>query len=66
MGIKLELVDNDYVVRAKTNLTTNGADDLFRKFLKDINDELLPGETAYLAINGPHMNPVKFEISYFE
>ncbi len=66
MGIKLELVDNDYVVRAKTDISTNGTDDLFRKFLKNINDELLPGETAYLAINAPDMDPIKFEISYFE
>ncbi len=66
MGIKLELVDNDYVVRAKTDLAMNGTDDLLKEFLKNINDELLPGETAYLNIDGPDMEPVKFEISYSE
>ena len=66
MSIKLELVDNDYVVRAKTDLTRSGTGELFRKFLKNINEELLPGETAYLAIDGSDMDPVKFEISYSE
>ena len=66
MSIKLKLVDNDYVVRAKTDLTLNGTDDLFRDFLKSIREELLPGQTARLAIEGSNMAPMSFEISHFE
>jgi len=65
MSIKLKLVDNDYVVRLKTDLALNGTDDLFRNFIKSISEELVTGETAYLEIEGSNMDPMAFEISNF-
>lgn len=64
--IKIELVDTDHVIRAKTDLAQNGGDDTFRKFLKQISEELVPGQTGYLEIEGSSMNPITFEISPVE
>ena len=66
MSIKIELVDNDQGVRAKTDLAVNGNDDPFRKFLRQIKEELVPGQTAYLAIEGFDADPITFEITQFE
>ena len=63
MSIKLELVDNDYVVSAKTELALNSTEELLRDFLKSINEELLPGGTAHLVIEGSNMKPMSFDIS---
>ena len=62
MNIKISLIDNDYVVRAKTDLPNNQRDP-FRRFLKQISEELLPGQTAYLEIEGLKKNPITLEIS---
>lgn len=66
MSIRLELVDKDYVVRAKMDLALNGTGAVFSDFLKNIREELLPGQTARLAIEGSNMKPMTFEISNFE
>jgi hypothetical protein len=63
MNIKISLIDNDYVVRAKTYLVQNGPDDPFRKFVKQIKEELVTGQTAYLEIEDAQKDPVTFEIT---
>ena len=65
-NIKIELVDNDHVVRAKTDLGLNGNDDSFGKFVRQIKEELVPGETAFLEIEGSDMAPITLEISHVE
>ena len=65
-NIKIALVDNDYVVRAKTDLGLKGNDTKFRKFFKNISEELIPGKTAYLELEGFETDPITFEISKFE
>jgi len=66
MNLTIALIDNDHVVRAKTDLSEKGQDDLFRKFLRQIKEELVPGQTAYLEIEDSTSDPVTFEISQFE
>jgi hypothetical protein len=60
------LKDNDQVVRIKTDLSMNGHEDPFREFLQRINEEMIPGQTAYLEIEGLEKGPMKLEISHFE
>jgi hypothetical protein len=50
--MKIELVDNDHVVRAKTDLIHNGIDDSLGKFVRQIRKELVDGESAFLEIEG--------------
>ena len=66
MTLKLSLVDNDYVVCAKTDLPIPGKGSKFGEFLKDINEELITGKTAYLEIEGSEKESFRFEISKFE
>ena len=66
MNLTIALIDNDHVVRAKTDLSENGKDDLFRRFLQKIKEELVPGQTAYLEIEDSTADPITFEISQFE
>jgi len=47
-------------------LTLNAQDDPFRKFLQQIKEELLPGQTAYLEISDSKTDSITFEISQFE
>ena len=61
-SIKIQLVDNDYVVRAKTELVLNGIDDLLGKFVRQINEELIVGEMAFLEIEGSYMKSVTLEV----
>ena len=61
-SIKIQLVDNDYVVRAKTELVLNGIDDLLGKFVRQINEELIVGEMAFLEIEGADMKSVTLEV----
>jgi hypothetical protein len=66
MEIKMELVDNDHAVRAKTALAVNGEDHPFANFLRQVREELVAGQTAYLEIEGFNMDPITFEITQFE
>ena len=66
MNMKIALIDNDYVVQAKTDLALNGKDETFRNFLQEIKEELLPGQTAYLEFENSETDPITFEISLFE
>ena len=61
MSIKLKLIDNDYIVCADTDIEFEGGDNTFNKFLKQINEELIIGNTAYLEIDNN-----RFEISKIE
>ena len=62
-NIKVSLVDNDYVVRAKTDLSGNEENNTIIKFIQHLDEEFVPGETAYLEIEGFKKNPITFEIS---
>ena len=63
MNMKISLINNDYVVQAKTDLAQNGPDDLFRKFVQQIKEELVTGQTAYLEIEDAQKDPITFEIT---
>ena len=66
MTIKLTLFDNDHVVRAETDLVLKERDDMFSKFLQEIKEELVTGQTEYLEISGFEKSPITLEISQFE
>ena len=61
MSIKLKLIDNDYAVCADTDIKLEGGETTFKKFLKQINEELVIGNTACLEIDN-----TRFEISKAE
>ncbi len=61
MSIKLKLIDNDYAVCADTDIELKGEENKFKKFLKEINEELIIGNTAYIEIDN-----TTFEISKVE
>ncbi len=63
MNMKISLIDNDYVVRAKTDLAQNGPDDPLRKFFQQIKEELVTGQTAYLEIEDAQKDSITFEIT---
>jgi len=62
MTLKISLVDNDYVVRAKTDFLMNGEYEKFIQFIKEIDEELITGKTAHLEIEGLDKGPITFEI----
>jgi hypothetical protein len=66
MNMKISLIDNDYVVRARTDLAQSGSDDSFRRFIKQIKEELVTGQTAYLEIEDDHVDSVTFTITQAE
>jgi len=62
--IKMSLLDNDYVVQAKTDFGTEGFQNLeLIKFFRRIKEELVIGGTEILTIEGLHGEPVNFRIS---
>jgi hypothetical protein len=61
MSIKLKLINNDSMICAETDLALEKEESKFDKFLKEINEELVVGNTAYLEIEGS-----RFEISKAE
>ena len=66
-NLTFSLIDNDFAVNAKTNLSVNDdAGFAFTKFLREIEDELVTGETAFLEVEGLNNNPVTFTISLSE
>ena len=66
MNLKMSLVDNDYVVRAKTELPSEENNNNFKKFFREIDEELVTGKTAYLEVEGSGTGSVVYEISRFE
>lgn len=65
-NIKISLVDNDYIVKAETDITLNGNDELFINFFKEVSKNLIPGQTAHLEIDGLEKEHISFEISTSE
>ena len=65
-NLKFSLVDNDYVVRAKTDLELNGNEDKFTSFLKEVNEELVTGKSAFLEIEDSEIGPIRLEVSRSE
>ncbi|MFC1812126.1 hypothetical protein ACFL03_05495 [Thermodesulfobacteriota bacterium] len=65
MSIKIALIDNDQAVRVKVDLSQNGQDDLFGTFLRQIKQEMVAGETAYLEIEDSKTDSITYEISQF-
>ena len=65
-NITISLMDNDYMVHAKTNLSGNEKNDVLMAFIRDITDGFVPGETAHLEIEGVKNKPIIFEISRSE
>ena len=66
MNFKIALRDNDQVVRAKTDFSEKGQEDAFRSFIRQVREELVPGQTAYLEIEDSTTDPITFEITQFE
>ncbi|MGD2029160.1 MAG: hypothetical protein PVG86_04405 [Desulfobacterales bacterium] len=66
MNMKIALIDNDYLVRAKTDLSLTGKDEPFRTFFQQIKKELLPGQKAYLEIEDSETHSITFEISQLD
>lgn len=66
MNLSIAFIDNDQVVRAKTDISEKGQTELFRRFLRQIKEELIPGQTAYLEIEDSQTDPITFEITQFE
>ena len=62
-NIKIKVVDNDYVVRANTDLHVADENDPLMDLLQHLNEGFVPGETAYLEIEGFEKSPITFEIS---
>jgi len=54
------------VVRAKTNFSEKGQEDSFRSFIRQVREELVPGQSAYLEIEDSTTDPITFEITQFE
>lgn len=62
--IKMSLLDNDYVVQAKTDLGIDGFQNQeLINFFSRIKEELVIGGTEVLTIEGLHGEPVNFRIS---
>ena len=65
-NLKMSLVDNDYVVRVKTELPSEENNDNFKKFFREIDEELVTGNTAYLEVEGSGPDSMVYEISRVE
>lgn len=65
MNIKMTLVDDDYVVCAKADLSWKKEEDQLENFFREIEEELITGKTAFLEIEGLENDPVTFEISKY-
>ena len=65
-NLKMSLVDNDYVVRVKAELPSEENNDNFKRFFREIDEELVTGKTAYLEVEGSGPDPMVYEISRFE
>jgi hypothetical protein len=65
--IKISLVNNDQVVQATKNLNLDeSADHSVAAFIRQIREELVTGETAFLEIKGLQKDSLTFAISQRE
>ena len=63
-NIRMSLIDNDYVIQAKTNLNANTVQNgELAKFFNRLQEELVIGETEVLTIEGLKNGPVNFRIT---
>ena len=65
MSMKIALVDDDYVVRVKADLSREKEEEQLEHFFRGIEEELITGKTAFLEIEGLDNDPVTFEISKY-
>ena len=62
MNTDIALADDDYVVRARMDLSLKEEENQLENFFRKIEEELIVGKTAYLEIEGLKDDPVIFEI----
>ena len=62
--IKFALIDNDYAVQARESLDVDEKfNSVFARFIDQLREELVIGQTATLEIEGFAENPVSFTIA---
>ena len=62
--IKMSLFDHDHAVQAKTDINfDNNQEEMLTAFIRQINEELVTGSTAFLEIEGLQKDQVTFEIT---
>ncbi len=61
--IKMSFIDNDYAVRASTDVAAEDINTGFSGFLEQIREELVTGDTAYLEIEGLNGKAITFSIA---
>ena len=62
--VRISLVDNDFVCRAKADLTENENNAALIKLIQCVYEEFVPGEEVHLEIEGIKENPITLEISH--
>ncbi len=63
-NIKFSLIDNDFVVQAETEIDVNEKQNKkFIRFLRQLKEELVIGQTAHFEVEGLQGNPVSFTIT---
>jgi hypothetical protein len=65
-NIKIELFDNDHVLRARMEVPSKGNNETISTLLRTVKEEFIAGETAFLEIEGANNKPITFEISHLE
>jgi len=61
--IKMSFIDNDYAVKASTDVTAEDAKTGLSSFLEQIQEELVTGDTAYLEIEGLNGKSITLSIA---
>ena len=63
-NVRISLIDNDFVLRAKAELPENEELAALIKLLQCFDEEFVPGEEAHLEIEGLKEYPITLEISH--
>ena len=61
--IKMSFIDNDYAVKASTDVAAGDTRTGLSSFLEQIRDELVTGDTAYLEIEGLNGKSITLSIA---
>jgi hypothetical protein len=61
--IKMSFIDNDYAVKASTDVTAEDAKTGLSSFLEQIREELVTGDTAFLEIEGLNGKSITLSIA---
>lgn len=61
--IKMSFIDNDYAVRASTDVGAEDEQTRLSSFLEQIKEELVTGNTAYLEIEGLNGKSITLSIA---